>query len=156
MLKLYKRVDGDLHYHEAWSSDATIIEHWGKVGTQGEHVEHPLREGSDEDDAIEALLREAREKGFREIDANELPFLIIEFEVTQDGTQEDLAKRQRLEARMNELLGWTGLGHCDGGSIGSGSMEVACIVVDADIAKRVIEDDLAGTEFADYKKMSVQ
>jgi hypothetical protein len=156
MLKLYKRIDGDLHYHEAWSSGDQIIEHWGRVGTRGDQVEHPLSDPTVEDDAIEAILRKAREQGFRESDENELPFLTIEFEIAQEGSSTALDKRHRLEARLDELLGWTGLGHCDGGSIGSGSMEVACIVVDVDIAKRVIADDLDGTEFADYKKMSVQ
>ena len=41
---------------------------------------------------------------------------------------------------MDEVLGWTGLGHTDGGSIGSGTMEVGCVVVDFEIAKKVIEE----------------
>ena len=54
---------------------------------------------------------------------------------------------------MNETLGWAGLGHCDGGSIGSDTMEVCCFVVDFDIAKSVIEADLQGTEFADFTRI---
>jgi hypothetical protein len=34
------------------------------------------------------------------------------------GSDRDIDKRHRLEERLNELLGWTGLGHVDGGSIG--------------------------------------
>ena len=66
------------------------------------------------------------------------------------GNTEDVNKRNRLIDRMNETLGWTGLGHCDGGSIGSGSMEVCNFVVDFEIAKQVVEKDLASTEFANY------
>jgi hypothetical protein len=62
----------------------------------------------------------------------------------------DLEKRTRLQSRMNKTLGWTGLGHCDGGSIGSGTMEVCCMVVDFVIAKEVIAKDLINTEFSDY------
>ena len=69
------------------------------------------------------------------------------------GTPKDLEKRHALEERMNETLGWTGVGHCDGGSIGSGTMEVCCFVVDFDTAKRVIEEDLKGTKFADYSRI---
>ena len=58
-----------------------------------------------------------------------------------------------LEDRMNETLGWTGLGNCDGGSIGSGTMEVCCFVVDFKTAKRVIEEDLKNTRFADYSRI---
>jgi hypothetical protein len=54
---------------------------------------------------------------------------------------------------MDETLGWTGLGHCDGGSIGSGTMEVCCLVVDFQIAKKVIQKDLAKTEFSDYSRI---
>lgn len=54
---------------------------------------------------------------------------------------------------MNETLGWTGLGNCDGGSIGSGAMEVCCFVVDFDTAKSVIESDLEGTEFAGFSRI---
>jgi hypothetical protein len=69
------------------------------------------------------------------------------------GNSEDLDKRHRLQERMDETLGWTGLGHCDGGSIGSGTMEVCNFVVDYEIAKRVIEEDLSGTEFANFTRI---
>lgn len=69
------------------------------------------------------------------------------------GTDTDLDKRYSLQDRMNETLGWTGLGNCDGGSIGSGTMEVCCFVVDFGIAKKVIERDLRETEFADYTRI---
>jgi hypothetical protein len=42
---------------------------------------------------------------------------------------------------------------CDGGSIGSGSMEVVNFVVDYDTAERVVRDDLAGTQFEDYSRI---
>jgi hypothetical protein len=54
---------------------------------------------------------------------------------------------------MDEALGWTGLGRCDGGSIGSGTMEVCCFVVDFEIARWVISADLAGTEFAAFTRI---
>jgi hypothetical protein len=54
---------------------------------------------------------------------------------------------------MDEVLGWTGLGNTDGGSIGSGTMEVGCVVVDFEIAKNVIEKSLKGTEFENYSRI---
>lgn len=69
------------------------------------------------------------------------------------GTAIDLKKRHALENKMNGILGWAGLGHCDGGSIGSGTMEVCCFVVDFPIAKRVIEEKLKETEFSDYSRI---
>jgi hypothetical protein len=63
--------------------------------------------------------------------------LLVEYPIDGMGTGDDLKKRHRLEDRMNETLGWTGLGMCDGGSIGSGSMEVCNYVVDFEVAKAV-------------------
>lgn len=59
----------------------------------------------------------------------------------------------RLQKKMDEVLGWTGIGNCDGGSIGSGTMGVCCLVVDFDIAKQVIESKLKDTEFSNYTKI---
>jgi hypothetical protein len=69
------------------------------------------------------------------------------------GTAEDVEKRTRLQEKMDDVLGWTGLGHCDGGSIGSGTMEVCCYVIDFEVAKSVIEENLKDTEFANYTRI---
>ena len=79
--------------------------------------------------------------------------VLIEYKIEDMGTTEDLEKRHRLEDRMQEVLGCSGLGFCDGGSIGSGTMEVCCFVIDIDIAKKLIQENLKGTEFDDYQKI---
>jgi hypothetical protein len=67
--------------------------------------------------------------------------------------EESLENADKIEEKMNETLGWTGLGHCDGGSIGSGTMEVCNFVIDFEVAKKVIEEDLSGTEFANFTRI---
>lgn len=157
MLKLYKRIDNVLHYHEAWAHDRTkIIEHWGVVGERGEAVEHVRAKGVSEKKAIDQVLAGAAAQGYQPIDEEEHAILLIEYALDDSspmGTSADLKKRHALEERMNETLGWTGLGHCDGGSSGSGTMEVCCFVVDFAVAQRVIAADLEGTEFADYTRI---
>lgn len=153
MLKLYKRTDGVLRYHEAWLNGKTIYEHWGIVGERGDTKEHSLPKGKAGENAILDLLAPVAEAGYRPIEIQDHAALLIEYSVDGFGTGGDLDKRHALEERMNETLGWTGLGACDGGSIGSGTMETCCFVVDFDIAKRVIEDDLAGTEFSDFTRI---
>lgn len=91
--------------------------------------------------------------GYTEFDEESFEFLEIEYEIDGFGTDQDLDKRHRLEDYLNELLGWTGLGHVDGGSIGSGTMEAGCIVVDFEIARKLIMDNLKGTEFGDYSRI---
>jgi hypothetical protein len=153
VIKLYKRVDGRLQYHEAWLDEGIITEHWGTVGDHGSSQEHPAPPHKSEKAALREVLKSALDSGYEPIGDEQTSIVLIEYEIDGFGTPADLEKRHALESRMNETLGWTGVGHCDGGSIGSGSMEVTCVVVDADIAKRVIEDDLKGTEFSDYSRI---
>ena len=65
MLKLYKTIDGRLRYHEAWTTDQSVIEHWGAVGEQGEIREHAYEARSQsEEDAILSVLKKPLEDGF--------------------------------------------------------------------------------------------
>lgn len=155
MNKIYLRVDGVLHYHEAWVADGLVIEHWGVVGERGQTAEHKLatRAKAKEAQAVADTLKPALEKGYAPIADEDHAILLIEYAVDGMGTPADLKKRHALEERMNETLGWTGLGDCDGGEIGSGTMEVCCFVVDFDIAKRVIAADLKDTPFANYTRI---
>ena len=153
MIKLYKRVDGVLRYHEAWESDGTITEHWGVVGERGSFREHKMPSRKSEAAALRDVLRSALDEGYAEFDDDELKIVLIEYRVDGMGSEMDLDKRHALESRINETLGWTGIGHCDGGSIGSGTMEICCMVVDADIAAQVIAADLKNTEFSDYSRI---
>ena len=153
MIKLYKRQpDGRLAYHETWVRGKHITEHWGQVGTQGESRVHPIQSG-DERYELERILAMAREGGFERVDRDRHRRLVVEYVVAGMGTVADLDKRVRLENRLNETLGWTGLGHCDGGSIGSGTMEVCCFVVDFETAKSVVERDLTSTEFSNFSRI---
>jgi hypothetical protein len=153
MLKLYKRIKRVLQYHEAWAHGAKLTEHWGVVGERGETAEHKRNKKLGEEKNVEQVLAKALAEGFKPIDVDDHAVLLIEYLIEGMGTTKDLNKRHELEDRMNETLGWTGLGNCDGGSIGSGTMEVCCFVVDFKIAKRVIEEDLKNTRFADHSRI---
>lgn len=154
-VKLYRRRadDGQLAYHEAWVHDGEVTEHWGVVGDRGETKVHRIKRGEDGDEVVERVLAPARAAGFDEIEEEDHRVLLIEYSIDGTGTAKDLEKRHALQERMDDVLGWTGLGHCDGGSIGSGTMEVCCFVVDSEIARKVTAADLAGTKFAGYTRI---
>lgn len=153
-MKLYKRIDSQIHYWETWDvDDKTGAIHKGIVGEQGEYIEIKSGVFSNFRKKIQKEIDEYCEAGYQEVDIEDHYTLLIEFAVEDMGTNEDIEKRTRLQERMDETLGWVGLGHCDGGSIGSGTMEVCCYVIDFEIAKAVIEQDLLDTEFADYTRI---
>jgi len=154
MLKLYKRVDNEILYWETWDKDEkTGVVHWGIVGQRGQDKEITSGLFSNFRKEIQKEVDKKMQDGYDEIDDDNLFTLLIEFKVDGMGTPEDVEKRTRLQKKMDEVLGWTGLGNCDGGSIGSGTMEVCCFVVDFDIAKQVIKAKLKDTEFSDYTRI---
>ncbi len=153
MIKLYKGTKGGVLYHEAWSADCTVTEHWGKLGELGSTRDHALTEADDPNEVLEAVLASARANGFTELDADQLRLLLIEYRIQGMGSTADLNKRHALEDRMNEVLGWVGLEQCEGGSIGYGTMAVYCLVVDFELARSVIEADLVGSIFEDYSRI---
>ncbi|MCK5944713.1 MAG: WGR domain-containing protein [Planctomycetes bacterium] len=154
MLKLYREDGGRVvAYHEAWVADSKVIEHWGPIGTRGQTREHAYDASQPAEEAIRKVLSAAMDAGYHEIDMDDHATLVVEYEVDDMGTEADLALRQDLEARLGETLGWLGLGHVDGGSIGSGTMEVFCFVVDYDLAREAVEQDLADSEIAHYRRI---
>lgn len=154
MLKLYKSIDNQLNYWETWNKDEkTAIVHWGIVGQQGQYKEVKNKLFSNFRKIIQKEIDNKLKEGYTEFDEEKIGFLEIEYTVHGFGTDKDLDKRHRLEKYLDEILGQTGLGQCDGGSIGSGTMEVGCMVVDLDIAKKVIEDNLKNTEFGNYSRI---
>ena len=153
MLKLYNITDNSKSYWETWELEGVHTVHWGALGTQGESREIRSTVFKNATTEIQKEIDQMVADGFQPIEIEDHFTLLIEFAVEGMGCGEDVEKRYLLQDRMNETLGWTGLGHCDGGSIGSGTMEVCCYVVDFEIAKNVIENDLKGTEFEDYMRI---
>jgi hypothetical protein len=82
-----------------------------------------------------------------------MELLIVEYPIDGMGSEADLDRRHQLEDGFNELVGWLGLGILDGGSIGSGTMEVALLVVDFGIAKAALEARTVGTELAGFTRI---
>ena len=153
MLKLYKLDGKPKQYWETWEHNGTHTVHWGELGTQGESKEVKAGLFSKPTKLVQKEIDQRVSEGFAPVEAGDHVTLLIEYAIDGMGSSDDLDKRHRLEARMNETLGWTGLGNCDGGSVGSGTMEVCCFVVDFETARQVIERDLAGTEFGDYSRI---
>lgn len=154
MLKLYRLSDLTKEYWETWEDeDGSHIVHCGELATQGTLRTIKSTPTQKAQSSIQGEINAVVAQGFAPIDQEDHAVLIIEYAIEGMGSRVDLEKRHRLEDRMNELLGWTGLGACDGGSIGSGTMEVCVYVVDFELSKNVIEADLVGTEFSNFTKI---
>ena len=154
MLKLYRLTPSKKEYWETWDNNNGSHEiHWGALGTRGESKTVKSGLFKKAEAVIQTQVDARLAEGFQPIDIEDHFIVLVEYAINRMGTKEDLEKRHRLQAFMDETLGWTGLGACDGGSIGSGTMEVCNYVVDFELAKSVIEKALANTEFANYTRI---
>jgi hypothetical protein len=149
-VKLYKGRDTQLLYREAWIDGESVVEYVGVCGERGLVSQHPAAGLTRQREVIEAITADAKANGFKAIPETRLVGLLVCKEIAGMGTQDDLRRRHALENFLNDVTGWFGLGHCDGGSIGSGSMEAFCLVVDYGIASKVIERELAASQFNDF------
>jgi hypothetical protein len=155
LLKLYRLSELRQEYWEIWETrDGTQIVHWRELGTKGQSKEITATTAEAAREAMQVQIDLVTKRGFA---VNEgFVVLIIEYQIDGMGNTADLEKRHRLQDRLDETLGCTGLRACDGGSTGGGTMEVCNFVVDFEIAKSVIEDDVANTEFSDYTRIYVE
>jgi hypothetical protein len=80
---------------------------------------------------------------------------VIQYKIEGHGTTKDLDLRYKVENLMNEGLGWTGLGHCDGGDIGSGTINVFCFVVDVALGGQVIVRELEENELLEHATIAL-
>jgi hypothetical protein len=151
MFKLYRRVGKDLEYYEAWPTDEGIIEHRGRCGERGRALRHATRDVAEQHRILTKLRDAAKSDGFRNIPQSRLATLIVECQITGSGSTDDIDRRHALEEFLDEQLGWLGLGHCDGGASGAGSMEVFCFVVDHAIAQEALAPILSTPSFSDFK-----
>lgn len=138
MLKLYKKSGETIHYWEAWAANSREITiHWGIVGDEGENRAIEILRGENADALIKREAEQPHGDGYRKIPLSKHTRLIIQCPILGMGTKSDLDRCIVIEDLMNGRLGWTGLGHCDGGDIGTGTINIFCFVVDPNKALEV-------------------
>ena len=151
MKKLYKRTGKQTRYWEAWDAgNRSVIVHWGTLGKTGRKKTVRIPKGKTAGDVIERESQEPSSNGYEEIDIDDHVQIIVQFK-TKDawGDTDDLDKRHSVEDILDDCLGWTGNGHCDGGDIGSGTINAFSFVVDPHLAKDAIVAALEKNELID-------
>jgi hypothetical protein len=69
---------------------------------------------------------------------DEMDRIVIQYRITGDRNGPDHDRRIAIENFLHECLTGAGLGNCDGGDIGSGTMNIFCFVSDSKKALKVI------------------
>lgn len=153
MLKLYKQTEDATHYFEIWiNDDKTLTIHKGKLGEVGE-TENIETKDLPADVLLNKYVSEQKEVEYQELE--DLTELIVQYSYEEGVNETELIEtRDYIESLFNNCLGWTGNGHCDGGDIGSGTMNIFCYVVDKNIAIHTILEALEEENLLDNLKIA--
>ncbi|BDI29036.1 hypothetical protein CCAX7_10870 [Capsulimonas corticalis] len=143
---MIKLINSTSAYWEIWNDGSDITVHWGHVGHRGQSKTGQIP-SSEIESVMKALAEEQRAEGFRDLTDEDYIDFVIQYCIDGWGTETDLHRRHRIEDLMNEVLGWTGNGHCDGGDIGSGSMTIYCFVLDIEAAHKTVWEELTAREW---------
>lgn len=154
MIKLVKEVDNELVYWEDWKDDKTLTVHYGVVGDTGETEEVKLKLFEKAEKVMGRLAEEKLNDGYETVDEEELIELVVQYSYEENHMVEALEKRHMVEDLMNECLGWTGNGSCDGGDIGSGSANVFNYVIDVEKALNTTIEELSNKNLLDNVKVA--
>jgi hypothetical protein len=141
-LKLYNRSRTGLRYWWAWEFFGTVMVQEGRVGDCGRQRVLAAAEDQSEEEFIQQAADKLRARGYSEIPRGEHHSLVVQYRLPTWGAPEDLAKAGRVEERLNYCLGSTGNGHCTGNDIGSGTVNVHCLVVDPLVGAACAEAEL--------------
>jgi hypothetical protein len=146
--KTYRKGDAGLEYWEAWTSDEGVVEHRGLCGDAGTCRTLPPRRSALE--TLAASKADAQSHGFKVISDARHQTVTVDLKATDGEAWAGLlARRHALEDWLNEELGWTGLGHCDGGDVGDGSATAFCVVVNVKLAISTLKSRLPESPFPD-------
>jgi predicted DNA-binding WGR domain protein len=138
MIKLVKQDGAAVQYWEVWNDEGTLTVHYGTIGDIGTAEEW---EADNPEETMKELAEAKLKEGYTYLDEDSLTEFVIQYRY-EDDEQQALDARYYVEDLMNECLGWTGNGYCDGGDIGEGIMNIYCFVVDAGIAAQTIKEEL--------------
>ena len=153
MLKLYKEIDGELHYWETWeTSKGKGMIHKGKVGDRGKDKEVKADYRKVIDQEIERLVKE----DYDEITLENQHTLLIEYSLSKKENQLEVDRWKRLEELVDHALGWTGLGHCEGYTSDEEKGTLRCKVVDFDQAVSLLKEGLERSAFGGYSDMKLE
>lgn len=128
-----KATENTMEYWHVWEDDANIYTYQGVLGFEGQGTAIPVL-NENKDNVLSHLLDDVKRNGFLEVQEDALFTIVVQFPVAGWGSEADLDARIKLEDSLGAELRRTGNGDCDGGDIGSGSINIFLTAVNKDLA----------------------
>ncbi|PSL41011.1 hypothetical protein B0H99_103145 [Planomicrobium soli] len=154
MIKLIKEINSTLAYWEVWNDGKLLTIHSGFVGETGDTEELKLKMFERSEKVMDKLAEEKLAEGYDYLDEDELIELVLQYPYEEQHMEKALEKRHQVEDLVNNCLGWTGNGACDGGDIGSGTTNIFNYVIDVEKALKTILEELTEENLLENVKIA--
>ncbi|MFZ5596160.1 MAG: hypothetical protein ACOY31_04015 [Bacillota bacterium] len=149
MIKLLKQESEKFEYCEIWENEVenVICINRGTVGTKGTVDIYEIPEGQNAGAIMRQMSQEVQKNGYCPMNGSMLKLVMIRYDIAGEDISGALERRHIIEDLMDECLGLTGNGLCDGGNISRDCMSIACMVVDLDSAVKTMVEELKNNGF---------
>ena len=137
----YLQTHAHIQYWESWNEGTEAFIRSGKVGEISEIRKFTMKDPRQASEMMKEIER-VQNSGFTPREMEQMIQVVIHYRLERWGSTLDHDRRVKIEDLMNDCLIASGLGFCDGGDIGSGTINIFCEVVDAEVAERIIVDKL--------------
>jgi len=147
LIRLLKKGEKEWGFWEAWyeEKEAQYAVHVGTVGVKGGQYSVLADQPAGNNLlALQEWINEMKEEGYVEVTKEDLQPLHVQFFHLN---AEDVETRYRIEQILDECLGTTGNGHCDGGDDSRGGLVFICRVLQIDQAVVDVRQALRETSF---------
>jgi hypothetical protein len=81
--------------------------------------------------------------------------LIVQYQCSADADAH-MERASRAEEVLNDCLGWSGLGHCDGSDVSGDALNVYCYVVDPKLATATVVEELRANDLLEDAVIAFQ
>lgn len=154
MIKMIKHFDDKVYYWEVWQNGKYVVVHFGMAGDKGETEKKKLSLFQNAEKLMNELAEEKEKEGYSYLDEDKLIELVVQYNYEESEMEKALNLRHSVEDLMNECLGWTGNGSCDGGDIGSGTANIFNYVLDVKRATKTIIEELTNNNLLEGVKIA--
>lgn len=144
MIKMLRTRQDRIDYWEVWYDEEqkTFTVHFGQVGERGEHYVERRKSRINVQTYMESLAKKQEASGYKLLDEDLFRAVLVQYKIDGEDPDAEFDLLEQVENAMNECLGWTGNGYCDGSDYGSGTMNVFCFVLDMELALLTIRETL--------------
>lgn len=147
-LKAYRTSNGITEFWESWNEGVETFVRSGKIGEKCQIRKFSMKDPT-QASAVIKELDQIEKSGYSPRDPAQFDQIVIHYRLEGWGSVRDHDRRVKIEDMMTECLASTGLGFCDGGDLGSGTMNIFCDVVDGAVAVGPIVECLRDNEELD-------